>query len=259
MSKRGVDMFQNKIKNALKEGSTVIGTFLTCNAPDLVEIMGLSGFDFVVIDTEHGPMSVESTVNLIRAAELRGLTPITRVTNSMDSTILRSLDVGAHGVQVPQVNNAEIAKHIVKSTKYFPIGNRGLAMPRSSDYGAHPPIDYFNHTNEETMIILHCENKEGLANIEEIAKIPEVDVIFLGPFDMSQSMGVPGEVNHPLVQEAAQRVVEVCKANGKAAGIFVTDGEQAKMKIAEGFQYIAMGLDITLFSKVCKSEIDKIK
>lgn len=252
-------MFENKIKHSLKSGGTAIGAFVTCNAPDLVEIIGLSGFDFVVIDTEHGPLSIESTVNLIRAAELRGLTPITRITNPMDSTILRSLDVGAHGIQVPQVNDIEAANHIVKSTKYFPMGNRGLAMPRSSDYGTHPPMDYFKHINKETMIIVHCENKDGLENIEEIASIPEVDVIFLGPFDMSQSLWIPGEVNHPRIKEAAQRVVNVCKANGKAAGVFVTDGEQAKLKIEEGFQYIAMGMDITLFSKICRDEISKLK
>ncbi len=252
-------MFHNKIKSTIQNGGTAIGTFFTCNAPDLVEIIALSGFDFVVIDTEHGPLSIESTINLIRAAELRGITPITRTTNTMESTILRSLDVGSHGIQVPQVPNAEIAKQIVKSAKYFPIGNRGLAMPRSSDYGIHPPMEYFKHTNRETMIIVHCENEESLNNIDEIAQIPEIDVIFLGPFDMSQSLGIPGEVNHPLIKEAANKVIRVCQANGKAAGIFVSSGEQAKIKMQEGFQYITIGMDTTLFSKICSQEISKAK
>lgn len=247
------------MKTLLKEGGTAFGTFVTCNSPDFIEIIGLSGFDFVVIDTEHGPLSIESTVSLIRAAEVRGLTPITRVTNSMESTILRSLDVGAHGIQVPQVNHPAAAMEIVKAAKYFPIGNRGLAMPRSSNYGTVPPLEYFKHSNRETMIIVHCENKEGLDHLEEIAQIPEVDVIFLGPFDMSQSMGIPGEVNHPLIKEAAEEVVRVCKAYNKAAGIFVTDGQQAKTKMQEGFQYITIGMDITLFSKICKSQIEKVK
>ncbi len=252
-------MFDNKIKKRLKSGDAVIGSFITCNSPDLIEIMGLAGFDFIVIDTEHGPLSIETTVDLIRAAELRGLTPITRVTNTMESTILRTLDVGAHGIQVPQVYNSTIARQIVKSSKYFPIGNRGLAMPRSSDYGIHPPIDYFKHTNKETMIVLHCENRESLDNLEEIAQIPEIDVIFLGPFDMSQSLGIPGQVHHPLIKDAAEKVVDICRKNNIAPGIFVSSGEEARNKIQSGFQYITIGMDTSLFYQACLKEIKSIK
>ena len=97
-------MFHNKLKQTLKNGGTAIGMFITCDSPDIVEVVGLTGFDFIIIDTEHGPLSVETTQNLIRSAELRGMTPITRVTEQSETTILRSLDAGAHGIQVPQVN-----------------------------------------------------------------------------------------------------------------------------------------------------------
>lgn len=252
-------MFKNRLKALLKEGKTGIGSFVMCNSPDIVEVMALSGFDFVVIDTEHGPLSVESTQNLIRAAEVRGITPIIRVTESSETTILRSLDVGAHGIQVPQVNNRKAAEEVIRRAKYFPLGNRGVAMPRASDYGTLNPLDYFNKENEETLIVVHCENKVGLDNLDEIVEVPGIDVIFLGPFDMSQSLGVPGQVNHPLIEEAAQRVIKMSKESGKAAGIFVSNGEQARLRKEQGFQYITIGMDVTLLGMVCKDEVAKVK
>lgn len=248
-------MFENRLKRMLKEGKTAFGSFAACNSPDLIEIMGITGMDFVIIDTEHGPMSIESTQNLIRAAELRGMTPITRVTEGSESTILRSLDVGAHGIQVPQVNTKDKAQKIVEYAKYFPIGSRGLAMPRAADYGAMNALEYLERSNKETLIVTHCENKQCLEELDAIAAIPEIDVIFLGPFDMSQSLGIPGQVNHQMINDAAKKVVDVCRTHGKAAGIFVGDGEQAKRRAAEGFQYVVIGLDITLFSKICKQEL----
>ena len=253
-------MFKNKLKETLKTGKPAIGTFVMCDCPDLVEILGICGYDFVVLDTEHGPLSIESTINLIRAAELKGVTPITRVTETSDSTILRSLDVGAHGIQVPQVNDAATAEKVAKAAKYFPSGTRGAALARSGNYGmVSSAMDYFKTENEETLVVVHCENKEGLANLESIVKIPDIDVVFLGPFDMSQSMGVPGQIYHPLVEEAAEKVLKLTKEAGKAAGIFVTDGDQAKRRIEQGFQYITINVDTTIFAKAFKAEIDKIK
>ncbi len=248
-------MFHNKLKQKLKNGEAALGMFITCDSPDLVEIVGLTGFDFVILDTEHGPLSVETTQDLIRAAELRGLTPITRVTENTETTILRSLDVGTHGIQVPQVNDKTIAEGIVNSAKYFPSGNRGLALARSANFGLMNPMEYFEKSNEETLIVAHCENKKGLDNLEEIVKVPEIDVIFLGPFDMSQSLGIPGQIQHPKIEEAAEKVLRLSKEAGKAAGIFVPNGEQAKLRIQQGFQYVAIGLDISLFSNACINEL----
>ncbi|HCX61772.1 MAG TPA: 4-hydroxy-2-oxovalerate aldolase, partial [Clostridiales bacterium] len=204
-------MFENKLKKKLKEGKAAIGTFIVCNAPDLVEIAGLAGFDFVIIDNEHGPMRAESTQHMIRAAELRGITPIIRIPDRLESTILHTLDIGAHGIQVPQVNNAQEAKEIIERSKYEPIGKRGLAFPKSADYGMSGISNFTDHSNEQTLIIAHCENKTCLENLEEICKIPEIDVIFLGPYDMSQSMGVTGQVTHELVENAAKKVIEVTR------------------------------------------------
>ncbi|MGB4439608.1 MAG: aldolase/citrate lyase family protein [Sedimentibacter sp.] len=252
-------MFINSIKKKLSEGKTVIGTFNVCNSSDLVEIAALSGFEFVIIDCEHGPMGAEVSQDLIRAAELRGITPIVRIPNRFESTILHFLDVGAHGIQVPQVNDAQAAKEIISCSKYKPLGSRGLAFPRASDYGLTDASKYTDYANEQTMIITHCENKTCLENLEEICQIPEIDVIFLGPYDMSQSMGVTGQVTHELVENAAKKVLEITKKYGKIAGVYAGNGEVAKRRAEQGFKYIAMGCDTTLYSAKCKEEIEKFK
>ena len=249
-------MFRNRLKTMLKEGRTAFGTFNLIKAPEVLEIMGLAGFDFVVIDSEHGPAMPHYGQELIRAAELRGMTPVVRVTENSRTTILRFLDVGAHGIQVPQVNSVEEALNVVRSSKYFPLGNRGVALPRSADYGAVEPLEYFRRANEETLIVSQCESVEGLERLEEIAAVPEIDVIFLGPFDMSQSMGIPGQVTHPRVEEAASRIVNVCRAHGKAAGIFVLDGESARKRAEQGFQYITINMGSSLLYRACRRELE---
>lgn len=252
-------MVNNKIKRMIKEGKVAYGSFLMCDAPDLVEVYALSGFDFLVIDNEHGPLNIQSSQHLIRTCELRGMTPIMRVTNMLESTVLRSLDIGAHGVQVPQVNDKKTAEMLVEYAKYAPRGNRGIAFPRAGDYGMTTPSEYFEIANGETMLITHCENTLCLENLEEICAVPDVDVIFLGPYDMSQSMGIRGQVTHQRIEEAAEYLVKTCRAAGKAAGIFAGNGEAAKKRADQGFQYVTIGMDVTLFANVCRAELAKTK
>ncbi|MDR1785826.1 MAG: hypothetical protein LBR23_05095 [Spirochaetaceae bacterium] len=252
-------MVDNKLKKIFARGEAALGSFITCNAPDLVEIYALAGFDFVIIDNEHGPMGQESSQHLIRAAECRGITPIVRIPNSDESTILHILDVGAHGIQIPQVNDAETAQAIVRRAKYKPAGSRGVAFPRAADYGLTDLGAYFEHENSEVMIVTHCENTLCLENLDAICQIPEIDVIFLGPYDMSQSMGITGQVTHPRIEEAAKKVVATAKKYGKVAGIFAGNGSAAKERAKQGFQYVAVGVDTTLFGAVCKQEAQAFK
>ena len=248
----------NQLKRNFKKGNASIGTFVTNPSPDLVEIIALGGFDFIVIDTEHGDLSIETTKNLIRAAEYRGITPITRVTKNSTTDILRSLDVGAHGVQVPQINTVEDAKKAIKAAKYFTEGNRGLALARSADYGNVDAFEYFKSANQETLISIHCENIEGFNNLDEILKLPEIDVVFLGPFDMSQSLGIPGQINDPKLEEISLEVVRLAKKYNKAAGIFVTSAEEANRRIAQGYQYVTIQMFDSFILNACKAELSKI-
>ena len=247
------------IKAMLREGRTVIGPFFGTGCPDFVEIAGLAGFDFLIIDTEHGPGNPESIQNLIRAAELRGIAPIVRVTSADSQTILRTLDVGAAGVQVPQVNDAECARNVARWSKYFPLGVRGAAMPRSSNYGMRGLDDYFRRANEDTLVIVHCENRDGLERLPEIAGVEGLDVIFVGPYDLSQSMGIPGQISHSAMVEAVDRALRITLDAGKIPGIFVTSVEEAKRRISQGFRYIAYSMDILLFASVCRDVVKALK
>ncbi|MBS6216966.1 MAG: aldolase [Clostridiales bacterium] len=252
-------MFTNKLKHDLYAGKTCFGTFMCLNSTDVVEIGGLAGFDFVILDCEHGYMSPETTMNLVRAAQVGGTTPITRVTFNGETEILRALDVGAHGVQVPQINTREDAELAVRRAKYHPLGIRGSAMTRSCDYGKTPYMDYIKHENAETLVSVHIENIIGLKNIEEIASVEGVDVLFLGPYDMSQSMGIPGQTDDPRIQEAAEIVLAACKKYGKIPGVYAEFPEIARKRAEQGFQYIPIGMATTLITRAFTDLLHKAK
>jgi len=248
-------IMKNRIKEMLAAGKPVMGTFITLNSPDLVEIAGIAGFDFVIIDAEHGPMDPESLQNLLRGAELRGATPVVRIPETSDTWILKTLDVGAQGIQLPQVNSAEQAARIVRGAKYFPLGNRGVALPRSSSYGLIPLDRAFEEANRETLIVTHCENVLGLKALPEIAAVEGVDVLFVGPYDLSQSLGIPGQIDHPDMKSAIAQVLSVARNAGKPTGIFVTSPEEALRRLDEGFLYIAWSVDGLIFGDACRTAL----
>ncbi|MFA5622319.1 MAG: aldolase/citrate lyase family protein, partial [Thermovirgaceae bacterium] len=182
---------KNLVKMKLEAKETVIGPFVGINSPDLVEIMGLAGFDFCVIDTEHGPMDPESIQGLIRAAALTGMSPVVRVPRAEAVDILKVLDVGAHCIHVPQVNDVDTAQAVVQAARYHPAGMRGVAVPRALSYGLKPLGEALKEANREVMVIVHCENAAGLEKLDGIAAVEGIDLVFVGPYDLSQSLGVP--------------------------------------------------------------------
>lgn len=245
-----------RLKERLQRGETVYGSFLSLASADSAEIMALAGFDFLVLDAEHGPWSTETVLDLVRACDARSVPSVVRVPDDTPSTILRSLDIGPTGVQVPQVGSAEAAEEIVRSAYYHPKGKRGLAMPRAADYGAMGVHSYFQKTTEHTLFVAQCESQEGLDELERVAAVPDVDVIFLGPFDLSHSLGIPGEVDHPKIRDAEKRVVEACEKNEKAAGIFTTGGEAARRRAEEGFRYLTISMDSLLLRSAATRELE---
>ena len=246
---------RNQLKELLKEGKTLLGSFITMNNPDGAEIMAMAGYDFLIIDCEHGPMSVESATHLIRAAEVRGVPSIIRVKDGRPETILRSLDIGATGVQVPQVGSGAMAAAVADASHYHPVGHRGLAMPRAADFGRMQVEEYFQKTREELLVIAQCESAEGLVNIEAVAATSGIDVVFLGPFDLSHSLGIPGQVEDPQIKAAERKVLEVCERHGKAAGIFAVNGEAARLRAKEGFRYVTIATDAIILGKAAAEEV----
>ena len=253
-------MIENYLKRTLNEGKVVFGPFMKFTDPAAVEIMGFAGFDFVIIDEEHGPISIENSQNLIRAAESVKITPIIRVGNNDEVLILRALDIGAQGIEIPQINSKSDALRAVKSVKYSPQGERGVCRyVRAANYSSMDKFKYFESANKETMIIAHIEGIEGINNLDEILSVPGIDVIFIGPYDLSQSLGIPGQVNHPLVTEKMKEVILKCKQSKVAVGTFADDIETAKSWVSLGVQYLAFSVDVGILYEASENIIRGLK
>ncbi|MFZ2330685.1 MAG: aldolase/citrate lyase family protein, partial [Atribacterota bacterium] len=245
-------MKKNYLKEALIKGEKTFGPFLKLIDPAVVEIMGFAGFDFVIIDQEHGPISVETAQNMIRAAESVNITPIIRVAKNDESLILRALDIGAQGIEIPQINCKDDALQAVNSVKYFPQGMRGMCrFVRAANYSSLDKFKHFESSNKETMVIIHIEGVEGIDNLDEILTVSGIDVIFIGPYDLSQSLGIPGQVESPLVEERMQEVVFKCEQQRISVGTFTDDIQTAKKWISLGVQYMSFSVDVGILYKAC--------
>lgn len=240
-------MLKNTTKAKILAGETVHGCFLKYPQPALAEIIAMAGFDFVLFDGEHGTLQPSDIEDLVRAAELRGATPLARVTTNQPQMILRYLDTGLHGVQVPWVNTTQDVELAVQYTKYGPRGIRGLAGGRASDWGLLESIgDYTARANRETMLIVHIETADAVELVDEYVKVDGVDVLFLGPTDLSHSLGHPGHVEHPDVQAALQHVADVVRPSDKALGIYAGTASFAREWQERGARYIATSVESVL-------------
>jgi len=237
-------VINNNTKRRLAAGETVVGCFLRYPVGTLAEFMALGGWDFLVFDAEHGALQPRDLEDLSRACELHEVTPIVRVTANEPSTILRFLDAGAHGMHVPWVDSAAAAEAAVQAAKYEPRGSRGLAATRSAGFGMQAPIgDYVRQSNLETLVVVQVESAEGVANVEELVAVDGVDVIFIGPTDLSHSLGHVGNPSHPEVQAAMERIAEVVIASDKDLGIFVGTPTDAVAWRDRGARYLLTGLE----------------
>jgi len=234
----------NTTKQKLRNGETVYGTFMRQADPTLAEFVAMQGMDFMIFDGEHGSLEARDIEGLSRACELHGVTPIARVPTNEPSTILRFLDAGAHGVQVPWVNTADEVEQVVRSAKYGPRGMRGLAGSRQGGWGITEPLGEFTQrANRETMVVIHIETAAAAGAVEQYVAIDDVDVLFIGPTDLSHSLGHPGDLGHPEVVKVMDRVTEVVVASDKTLGIFVGTRSAAESWEEKGARYIAAGFE----------------
>ena len=231
-------MRDNTLKQKLEAGKAVFGVMITFPSAPVVEMLGCLGFDWVLIDNEHGSITVDNSEDLVRAAELSGIAPIVRPVGNKPEIIAPFLDRGAWGVQVPHVNTAEEARAAVDAVKYYPDGHRGIfSRSRPAGYGfAGATSDYVNEANRNTLVCLMLEEVEAINNLEELVAVPGVDVYFIGSGDLSQSMGYPGQQTHPEVQEQMERGVKVIRDAGCIAGVSCPDNLVPKF-LGMGVQY----------------------
>ncbi len=242
-------MRTNKTKAKLKAGETVFGCFVRYPEPGIVEMLGYYGWDYLLFDAEHSTITPRDCENLVRAAELQEVTPLVRVTTNTPPVILRFMDTGVQGAQIPMINTQPEAEAAVQAIKYHPRGKRGLAGTRAADYGQVQPFsfsDYIAQANAETMVIAQVETAAAVEQLPEIIKVPDIDVIFIGPTDLSHSLGVPGDLQHPKVQETMNRIIEIVKESDKALGILVPNVQAAQQWQERGARYILIVLEAIL-------------
>lgn len=253
-------MRENALKRKLQRGEFVIGPFMNCSYGAFIEIVGMAGFDYAIIDMEHGPLEVETAEDLCRAAQGVGLSPIVRIRKNDAPQIQRALDIGSAGVQVPQIETGEGAEAVVRAAKYAPLGMRGLSFyTRAGDYTIHGLTGITDRLNEEQIVIIHVEGVTGLQNLDAIIAVPHIDVVFLGPYDLSQSFGIPGQVNDPRVVKGMEEATKKIRAAGKAAGTYAGDAATAKRWIDAGVQYISLGVDVGIFANACRDLVQQVR
>lgn len=232
-------MQPNHVKAKLSRGELVVGSFVYVPSPKLTELVGLSGFDFVVIDQEHGPITTETAEDMVRACELSGCIPFARVPYLYPHGILHALDIGALGVHIPNVNTLEDARKAAALCKYAPIGTRGLAAVRAANYGLREKLsDYCQRANQEVMVIAHIEDIEAIHNLDQLLTVDGIDVYYLGPVDLSNSMGKPGTMDAEVKKIVDDAIAAIVRA-GKIAGMITTDPEAARRYISMGVRYLA--------------------
>lgn len=204
----------NKLKAALRAGTPVFGLLASIPSPLLVEMIGYAGYDFVTLDLEHVGVNPETLENMIRAAECAGITPLVRVPAATAATIVRVLDCGAQGIVVPHVRSRAEAEAAVAASRYHPLGRRGISGGRTTGFGTIDLATYFERANREIMVVAMIEDRDGIDDIDAIAEVPGIDMILEGAIDLSQSLGVPGQAQHPAVRSALAHLAARCREHG---------------------------------------------
>ena len=240
----------------------VFGPFSKTSDPAIVETLGYAGFDFIILDMEHGPNSIETIQDLIRAAQMTAMAPIVRVPSGDYEMIDRVLDVGAAGVQVPQISCAQDVRAAMEHAKFAPLGMRGVCRyVRAAEYSSMNKADYFRRANE-ALLIIQIEGQAALDNLDGILAVEGIDIVFVGPYDLSQSLGVPGEVEHPLVIDKMQQIVETCLKRDVFVGNFTEAIPQTQMWVNQGLRYMSYSVDVGILyeaGKVLLSDFGRIR
>lgn len=254
----------NLVKEKLEKGQKVIGTFFSMGNPSAMECLGYTGMDFAIIDTEHGPFDTESAMALVRAAEAVGLTPFMRIADVSHQEIQRAVDMGVQALIVPCLRSLDDMRKLVDLAKFAPIGNRGFIKGRGSGFGyrdwaSGSVAEYMAASNDRLLVIPQCETAECLDSIEQVVAMDGIDGIFIGPFDLSISLGIPGDFDHPAFKAAVDRILSACKSAGKYCLIFSTSTAKAREYLAQGFDGVAHNTDFTIYTEAFKAIVKDIR
>ncbi len=253
-------MRQNRVKRTLASGGVSVGTMVfEFNTPGIGRLASEAGADFVVFDMEHTGWSVETIRNLVATSKSAPVAPVVRVPTSQYHFIAGCLDAGAMGIMVPMVESEQQAKSVVESAMYPPFGKRGAAFGIAhDDYTGGDIIEKMQGANTEVLIICQIETAEGVKNAEKIAAVEGVDVLWIGHYDLTNSLGIPGEFGHERYISSVQAVLSACARHGKAAGFMTANVEEGKSLIRQGFRALAYWGDSWIYREALRSGIGGI-
>jgi 4-hydroxy-2-oxoheptanedioate aldolase len=250
-------MHENFVKQKLDNGETVIGTWSVIPSPIVTDIICAAGLDFIIIDAEHGPITFETAQEMAITCESRGVSPIMRVGDINEADILKALDIGMHGIQIPNINNIEDVNQVIEYAKYPPIGNRGFSpFTRAGDYSLENATKLTDKANQNTLIGINVEGVDAINNIDEILTVEELDVVFIGLFDLSKVLGIPGEVNDIRVSSYLEELSEKIINAGKYPGTIATSIEKMNTLIGMGIKYILYLVDCEILMSGYKKVLD---
>jgi 2-keto-3-deoxy-L-rhamnonate aldolase RhmA len=254
-------MHDNLVKRKLKSGETVLGTMMfEFNTTGIARLASVAGAEFAVYDMEHTGWSIETIRSLIATTPRPQLVPIVRIPASDYHFIARVLDVGSMGIMVPMVESAEQARAIANAAKYPPVGRRGAAFTIAHDDYRHDPIpEVIRSSNDEVLLIAQIETVKGLDVVEQIAAVPEIDVLWIGQYDLTNSMGIPGQMQHPDLLAAIQRVLTACRVNNKIPAVLATSIAEGRSQLQMGFQMVAYGGDLWIYQSALRDGLKALR
>lgn len=244
-------------RERLHGGETLYGTLINMPSAGIAEVLAAAGFDWLFIDTEHGAIGTSALLSILQAVD-RDVACIVRIPSLDGGAIKRSLDMGAHGIIVPQVETGAEAAEAVRLARYAPDGERGMGLARAHGYGF-SFNEYLAAANDQIAVIVQAEAARAVENIEEIAAVKGLDAVFLGPYDLSASLGHPGDIEHPAVVEAIDHVTRACQAAGVPLGYFGVDAKAVAPYVARGYTLICAGIDCLLLGQGAMSLLEKLK
>lgn len=253
-------MLNRTLRKRIKAGELTLGSWITIGHPNVAEILANAGFDWLVIDIEHNPIDISMVQTLITTIQSKGVAAFVRVSKNEEVVIKHVLDAGADGIIVPMVCSKDDAIQAVDYAKYPPIGKRGVGLARAQQYGTGFEA-YKKWVAEDLVVIAQIEHIKGIKNLEEIISVDGIDGTIIGPYDLSGSMGMPGEFEQPVVKEALKRYIDICKAHNFPMGFHVvnTDPFKIQEKIDEDYRFIAYGTDFLFMGDTVNKGMNILK
>ena len=248
---------KNNLKTKIRSDQTTLGSWLSLSEPAIAEIFANAGLDWVAVDLEHSTISITQAGELIRIIDLAGAAPLVRVTSNDSDQIKRILDAGAHGIIVPMVNSEDCARKAVAATRYPPEGVRGVGLGRAQKYGAGFK-EYLNWQEEGPVVIVQIEHVDSVRNLESILGVDGIDGFMIGPYDLSCSMGVPGDFENPKFVKTIESILSIGEKMNTPAGIHIVEPDTNRLKelVSQGYKFIAYGVDFRMLDVAIRSALN---